>query len=456
MQTISKIFGFLFLAAVFLIFTSVLNIRSIADVRQTQFSRGTEPLSRNINIASTDSLRSNLSSSFLFSKDDIDFKPLTQIPEQKCDPIASQPLKKVASFRNYEHTNKTLTELTTIHGVSETPLAICKYVMKGGHFAHIMQHLYMCYTFWQDNLPRVPVLYIMGRNGKEKVNQIFSENPFLKGFIELLTSQLKVEIFTDEEIIDWLKANMTKSDTFLSSTENSTNMSYFRFHEMRTPTGYVLSHVDTLNQMAQYFFIGGGNTNQPSVDYDNDATVCSSPRIGILNRRLASGRSIINAEYLVKNITSEILKGSDIILSSSPPVSLTFFETKSFKEQVLFFHNIDLLISPHGAQLTGIPFLGNKPCTQMVEFFPDHYLMPDYYGTLARDSDVEYSYIYTSNSSADLVEQAQNRSGLGRISPPNKSKRIFARKQNLCISPAVFVDTLRDAIRSWCKCNNIT
>jgi hypothetical protein len=483
-KPIRSLVGFLVLAAIFRFITSFLEIRSIA-VSRSQSTRDIKPL------------YSNLTSSFLFSKDDIDFKPTTQISEKKCDAIPSQPLKTIASFRNYEHIEN-LTELTSIHGDSETPLAICKYVEEKHtrHFPHVMQHLYMCYSFWLDNPSRVPVLYhTLGRNGKEKMIQFFSKNPFLEGFTDVLISQLEVEIFDYNEIIDWLKANMTKTDAFLSFKEKNTSMTttdtflsskykndnldfgsntkedesyngddgiHFRFHEMRSPIGYVLSHVDILNQMVQqHFDFGEGKRNEDStsIEYVHESTTqCPSPRIGILNRKRSNGRSITNADSLVHNITSELFftSGSDnnITLSStSPDVSLTYFEGQTFEQQVRFFRNIDLLISPHGAQLTGIPFMANKPCTKMIELFPHNYLLPDYFGTLARDSGIEYSYIYVSESSADTIQQAQTRSEIkGRIVPPITFERVAARGQNLCISTAYLVDTLRDAIRNWCKC----
>lgn len=483
------IVGFLALAAIFLFVTSFRTIRSI-DVPQSQSQSAidvTVPVK-----PSSRSPRSNLTSSFLFSKHDVNFKPTTRIPEDKCRPISSQPLKTIASFRNYDHI-KNLTELTTIHGDTETPLAICKYVDEKHthHFPHVMQHLYMCYSFWLDNPSHVPVLYhTLGRNGKEKMIQFFSKNQFLEGFTNVLISQLKVEIFDYNEIIDWLKANTTTTDAFLSLKENNVNTTatdtslsskykndnldigsnnikrddviHFRYREMRSPIGYVLSHGDVLNQMMQQDFDSGEGKkyqdSSPSIEYDHDAkTMCSLPRIGVLNRKRIHGRSITNVDSLVQNIDSELFftsgNDSSITLSSSTSmssnVSLTYFEAQTFEQQVQFFRNTDVLISPHGAQLTGIPFMANKPCAKMIELFPHNYLVPDYFGTLARDSGVEYSYIYVSKSSADEIQKAQIE---GRIVSSTTSERVAARGQNLCINATDLVDTLRDVLRDWCKC----
>jgi hypothetical protein len=288
--------------------------------------------------------------------------------------------------------------------------------------------------------------------------ETFSKNSFLEGFTELLISHLEIKILTYEEIVDWLRANTTKTDGFnkVDAIYGGGDYTNFSFHEMQSPIGYVLSHVGVLNEMAQQHFIfDEENTSKNRIDHPNDAASCSPPRIRILNRKPLNGRSITNAEYLVQNITSELFAGSEHTPSPSPSISLTYFEGQAFKEQVRFFQNTDVLISPHGAQLTGIPFLGNKPCTKVIELFPNDYLLPDYFGTLARDSGVEYSYIYFSDAPADTIEETQSRSELkGRIVPSTTSGRSAARKQSLCISPTMIVTTLREVILDWCECKN--
>ena len=170
--------------------------------------------------------------------------------------------------------------------------------------------------------------------------------------------------------------------------------------------------------------------------------------IGILNRKASNGRSIGNAESLIESITTKFFGGDEgERLSSSPPVILTHFEGQPFQKQVQFFHDIDLLISPHGAQLIGIPFMANKPCTKMIELFPHNYLVPDYFGTLAVDSGIEYSYIYVSEQPPTA---AQNE--VGRIAPETSKTRGAARQTNFCVNPDILIGALRDAIRDWCKC----
>lgn len=444
----------IFLAAIFLLFTSIPTLRRVADF--------TEPYPTN-----------NAPSSFLFSKDDADFKPTTSLSDQRCYYFSGQPVKKVASFEDYKHL-RNLTELTTIRGEVDTPLAICRFnehQQEVHHFPHVMQHLYMCYTFWQNNPSKLPILYLKKPRGKEKMNRIFSQNPFLNGFVELLTSQLNVQIFTHGEVLHWLKTNATDYDVFdtsngntdgsLSSqlglgndnkTDDTSDQNHainFTFHEMDKPVGYVLSHADSLNQMVEkHFEFEDREKRKSSTPFLQDDAHCPVPTIGILNRKASNGRSIGNAESLVQNITSEFFGGDDAETLSSPPtVVLTHFEGQSFQQQVQFFHDIDLLISPHGAQLIGIPFMANKPCTKMIELFPHNYLVPDYFGTLAVDSGIEYSYIYVSERPPTAAQTEA-----GRIAPETSKTRGAARQQTICVDPDILVGALQFLIRDWCTC----
>ncbi len=432
-----------FLAAIFLLYTSTSTLRWVVEFVEPQPTNDSP-------------------SSFLFSKDDVDFKPTTYLSEERCYYYSGQPPKKVASFEDYDHF-RNLTELTTIRGEVDTPLAICRFnehQQEVNHFPHVMQHLYMCYTFWQNNPSKIPVLYLKKPRGKEKMSRIFSQNPFLKGFVELLASQLNMRIFTHGEVMSWLETNMTRDNTNAShpsqlenesidlGNDNKTNGKIyginFTFHEMDKPVGYVLSHVESLNQMIQKHFDFKEREKQKSTT-NTFVTPCPLPKIGILNRKASNGRSIENVESLVQRINSDFGAGNDADVSSS--VVLTHFEGQSFQQQVQFFHDIDLLISPHGAQLIGIPFMANKPCAGMIELFPHNYLVPDYFGTLAVGSGIEYSYIYVSDRPAT---PGQNEAG--RIAPGTSRNRGAARQQSICIDPDILIGALRDAIRYWCEC----
>jgi hypothetical protein len=69
------------------------------------------------------------------------------------------------------------------------------------------------------------------------------------------------------------------------------------------------------------------------------------PRIGVLDR--LETRHLLNHRDIVKGMQSLV----------STPVRYTLFETATFSDQIDFFSSVDILVSPHGAQLSGAAFL---------------------------------------------------------------------------------------------------
>jgi hypothetical protein len=170
-------------------------------------------------------------------------------------------------------------------------------------------------------------------------------------------------------------------------------------------------------------------------DSSGGITTSERPRVGILNRRGSVGRSVSNADHLIQILSDTVTKNGSA--SVSP---IEYFEQKTFLEQVQFFGSIDILISPHGAQLTGIPFLANKPCTQLLELFPKAYALPNFFGSLARNSGVGYSYLYLSENPPE-GEQAES-----------LQERIRARAQSLCPSPTLITTIVQELITDWHSC----
>ena len=401
------------------------------------------------------------------------FEPLVhhhdreQSPDESCNPLPHQPHETVETFQNYLLYGN-LTQLSKVTGDLDTPLAICKLDMRKGsgwmiHFPHVMQHFYACFSYWMEHPSKIPVIYPVGI-GKARLARRHEIYPFLRGFMELLESQMRVLIYDESDIADWLwERNYT---TIIESAVDEKNISRSmsekrvvpvnpKMVEIHRPLGYVFSHARKLNEMAKQHYSIGGNAGQ------SIANNRSQPKIGILNRRPSSGRSISNINDLVQSIESEIAKAKDengnVTLTPfaqvSPFVSVEYFEGKNtLEEQIRFFNSIDILVSPHGAQLTGIPFLANKNCAQLIEYFPDRYYMPDFYGSLAIDSGIGYSHVYFSNETVELQSRKHPTAVFQRIVTPNIERRTEHRAQNLCIDPTVMVDTIAKAIVDWDKC----
>ena len=412
-----------------------------------------------------------------------EFNAMTKPQTTTCNPLIYQPLQKVETFGTYAN-YKNLSQLSIISGDYESPLAICKLDMKSRHwmrhFPHVMQHLYACYTYWIENPSKIPVLYPVGVTKTALKLRHWNHNAFLKGFLEILESQLKVQTMQWTEIEDWLRNHnhtnaiiapllLDKDTVKNSSASNGDNSAVTmmvpvnpKVNEIQRPLGYVLSNAKRLNEMAQkHYEMAGTRTTAKSSTSQQYATKSDniySVRVGILNRNASKGRSIMNAEVIVQSI-SEVFGSDNNNFTLTPPMSpassslvpVEYFEgVNTLEEQIRFYNSIDILISPHGAQLTGVPFMANKACTQLIEFFPERYYMPDFFGSLAIDSGIGYRYVHFSPHVYGSV--FYRTSVPGRLVDPSINLRSMHRAQNLCVDPAVAIDALQDAMRDWVEC----
>lgn len=404
----------------------------------------------------------------------------------QCDPLPHQPLQRVYTFRTYPN-YRTISEISTITGDYDSPLAICKLDMGSpGWLRHspvVMQHFYACYSYWLDNPSKIPVLYPLGIS-KLSLERSLNDDAFLKGFMDILVSRLGVQILYGVEIDDWLlDRNHTTTvvrdadvsvldgsghDARRNSTGSDSNSEEVvvnpKVREIHRPLGYVFSHARRLNEMAQRHYGMGQEIEEPITNKNDSSDASRTIRVGILNREASDGRSITNAEDLVKRIDSDIFgvdnneDNSTVVsqkTSTSSFVTLVYINEKhTLEEQVRFFNAIDILVSPHGSQLTGIPLMANKDCAQLIELFPVMYYMPDFYGSLAIDSGIGYSHLYFSNETAEAQSRKYKTAVQGRIIDPDIQTRTSDRSKNLCVDTGAVVSAVKEAITEWHKCQS--
>jgi hypothetical protein len=265
-------------------------------------------------------------------QDSSKFLPTTSLASrQHCEPGPHQPLSRVSAFTNYANSSDYWTDLK--YYPANLPV-VCEFnnlLTSATHFPHAMQQFYGCFSYWQEYPNNRPVLLL-----SHKIQKKLQRNPFLKGTLQVFQSQLQVEV-TDKE----------------SFTQQNNN-SAINPQSITISGGYILKHAKKLNQLVRK------ELNLP----DDSSKSCNQdkPRISILNRRKSVGRSIINAEILSEMPSMKNLSRNDEVL-------VEYFEGLDFSEQVSFFQSTDILIAPHGAQLTGAAFL-DAPCSHLVELFP--------------------------------------------------------------------------------------
>ena len=164
-------------------------------------------------------------------------------------------------------------------------------------------------------------------------------------------------------------------------------------------------------------------------DYHNnkdilETNVCDSshvPRISILNRK--GSREIMNIQDVEQALQSEF---------PSLPFNIIYsFDGMSLLGQAHFFAETDILISSHGAQLTGIPFMPS--CGSVLEVFPQGYYIPDFFQSLGFFSGLNFSNIYLGENMKEEVK-----SGMATV-----GSRRRARRKNLCIPVSAVVDEVK-------------
>ena len=68
----------------------------------------------------------------------------------------------------------------------------------------------------------------------------------------------------------------------------------------------------------------------------------------------------------------------------------------TLQEMIDFFPKVDVLVSPHGSQLTGIMFM--QRCSAVLEMFPHLYYVPTYFSSLARMFQLPHANWYVSHA----------------------------------------------------------
>lgn len=266
------------------------------------------------------------------------FLPTTSLAgRQNCDPGPHQPMSRVNSFPNYANYSDYWADVKDYPNHLSVVCEFNSLLTSATHFPHAMQQLYGCFSYWQAYPNNKPVLLL-----SNKLQRTLRKNPFVGGILHAFEAQLHVEVTDKESFVQHI------------------NSSAIGPQGITVSGGYILKDAKRLNEMVRK------DLSLP----DDNTTSCdhAKPRIGILNRRKSVGRSIINAE-IISGLSS--IKS----LSQNEGVHVEYFEGLDFDEQVQFFRSIDILISPHGAQLTGVALM-DAPCTHLLELFPKVSLSP--------------------------------------------------------------------------------
>ena len=140
-----------------------------------------------------------------------------------------------------------------------------------------------------------------------------------------------------------------------------------------------------------------------------------------------------------------------------------YFETATFDEQIESIMTTDILVSPHGAQLTSLAFLRSAPCGTLLEIFPSDYCIPYFFGSLTKSSNLRYAYVTVNNNTTS--EEIDEGNQLFNFTTEQQTatctvssafqERVQARKRQLCPSIEPIVHAVQQLVREWqtCRCS---
>jgi hypothetical protein len=262
-----------------------------------------------------------------------------------------------------------------------------------------MQQLYRCWSWWNTNANKTPVL-IFQHNKKS------GGNIFLLDFLAVLEKSIKLEI-VDSHDGPFVQAKDT------GMWDNDIEITDFAMF-------------DSEKNLQKVF---ASRISDKVIDKSCGKKWNRLPKVAILNRR--KSRRLLNAHELATSIEDTF---------PGQVVPIVFFENKTMLEQARFFMETDIVISPHGAQLTSIAFMKN--CSTLIELFPKNYLTADYFGSLAAAVGVDHRYFYLS----DNENQIQSYEKYHYI--PDKRSR----DKDQCPQLGIVVPAVIDVIKNWRPC----
>jgi FkbM family methyltransferase len=340
------------------------------------------------------------------------------VHEETCTPSCN-----CSNLQFYEPiTNFTLQDVFTLSSSlsSEKPSTEAVCIWNGTrlhqHLPHWLQYMYRCWNWWMlHNETHQAVLEI------PTTSKPFFDHglnvPLSNGLWDLIKEAFSVKVIVTE--------NSTESNTTIqdyrrqAATPNVLHTPWFldadMAHGLRE---YVMGKIFSVrplsgcHKLAHY----AKAKEKPAV------------RIGVLDRKKT--RHLLNHAELVAALGN----------LTSLPVSYATFEGVSFEKQVGFYSSVDVLVTPHGAQLSGVPFMPTCGC--VLELLPKSYHIHNFFGSLTTSANLTSTYLYLSDGNA--TEEMSNNSIL--------AVRRKARSVNLCPPVSSIVTSVRTLIDKWESC----
>ena len=305
----------------------------------------------------------------------------------------------------------------------------------GRHFAHALQNLYSCWSYWQFRIDHHHQQQPQQQYGLQQAGSIWQQ--WLGGQAFSVRPVLYYppdyqDLFDVEEIrmIDLHRANGLKGilrflydwgvefRPITMDDSRSTTAVRPRLFSNATMDGFAMQssrHATRLH-----------NTVLDALQLRPSARDCANnlPHITILNRK--GTRRFLHVHAIRDALEHAIMHKN----THHVRIPIVYFDDASFATQIAVMSQTDILISPHGAQLSTVPFL--RDCGTVLEIFPFRYCLPFFYGSLATSSGLSYAYLY-----------------MGNVCMWEKVDRGQRRAANLCLNVDMIVQSVMQLVEEW-------
>jgi Glycosyltransferase 61 len=287
------------------------------------------------------------------------------------------------------------------------------------HFPHTFQQVLRCWSLWQAFPDHQPVLV-----------GVMLHDTFNHG---IYTTLVKLGI----QFREW--GNVTKSSNN-DIQANDTSISGTSKLAISNPTngedaldGYkVLSTQHAEHFRDQFLTALGIEDSRGGCSNEASTTRRSPPRVGILNRK--SSRGLDNVSEIIEALAEKYGGFQNLIVFE--------MEGKTFQEQVQVLSQVDILVAPHGAALTGTIFMPR--CAGFVEIFPMGMIGEQkFFGSLAPVSNHAHAALYAGGE--NMTEEVSFWWSTVR-------RRSESRKRNVCPNVNLVLDAVAELERQWRDC----
>lgn len=304
-----------------------------------------------------------------------------------------------------------------LDNVLQNNYTACKFQFNdhSSHFTHAMQQLFRCTSYWMT-FPDKERWLVM----QKPIAQMF-----IVGYIDAIRELLDVKVVRFRHTLQVARPVVDygfdrEQDHLGFALHKPTDLDYLR-DELYFRNNKSSTQISRCKQNAGMIRDEGSKTHKE----------VQLPTVTIINRKFDDGRKLLNAKKIKFAMEEEL----------QIQVNIVDFDSSSFLDQVDIMGQTDILLSPHGAQLTSIPFLPD--CGRVTEVFSLGYYVPEFFGTLADASGKSYSSVYAGGN--DMESEV-------RTWMKSSETRDIARHIPVCPNVETVLAHMKSEITAWRAC----